>query len=110
MRTFLLLFFSFPLFCFSVGKTESLFQKKDISNAGEQSLVIYPDDSSKRKENPVIPGDFADPSIIRHGDIYYASGTSSEWAPHYPLFQSTDLLHWQLIGYIFNQTPSWAAA
>jgi beta-xylosidase len=28
--------------------------------------------------NPVIAGDFADPSIIRVGDAFYAAGTSSE--------------------------------
>jgi beta-xylosidase len=61
-------------------------------------------------EDPVIPGDFADPSIIRRGDVYYAAGTSSEWAPHFPLFQSTDLTHWKPMGYAFDQTPAWAAA
>ena len=68
------------------------------------------EDSSRRQENPVIPGDFADPSIIRQGKVYYATGTSSEWAPHFPLFQSTDLLHWQPIGYVLPKTPAWAAA
>ncbi|GAB3162777.1 family 43 glycosylhydrolase [Telluribacter humicola] len=67
-------------------------------------------DSTQRKENPVIPGDFADPSVIRVGNTYYATGTSSEWAPHFPLFQSTDLLHWQPIGYIFSKTPTWASS
>ncbi|HTG56619.1 MAG TPA: family 43 glycosylhydrolase, partial [Niabella sp.] len=51
--------------------------------------------------NPVIPGDFADPSVIRVGNTYYATGTSSEWAPHYPLFKSDDLIHWKEAGYIF---------
>ncbi|WP_158642534.1 family 43 glycosylhydrolase [Chitinophaga japonensis] len=68
------------------------------------------EDSSRRKENPVIPGDLADPSVIRKGDVYYATGTSSEWAPHFPLFQSRDLLHWRQIGYVFSQTPAWASA
>lgn len=36
--------------------------------------------------NPVIRGDVADPSILRIDDTYYATGTSSEWAPYYPLF------------------------
>ncbi|HEY1123954.1 MAG TPA: hypothetical protein VGE67_20210, partial [Haloferula sp.] len=36
-------------------------------------------------QNPVIAADFADPSIILVGDTYYATGTSSEWAPHYPI-------------------------
>ncbi len=61
-------------------------------------------------QQPVIPGDFADPSVIRVGNTYYAAGTSSEWAPHYPLFKSDDLIHWKQLGYIFPQTPSWASS
>lgn len=61
-------------------------------------------------QQPVIPGDCADPSVIRVGNTYYATGTSSEWAPHYPLFKSTDLAHWTQLGYIFPQTPSWASS
>ncbi|MDO1449459.1 glycoside hydrolase family 43 protein [Rhodocytophaga aerolata] len=57
--------------------------------------------------NPVISGDFADPSVIRVGDTYYATGTSSEWAPHYPLFQSKDLVNWEPMGYVFPTTPAW---
>lgn len=83
--------------------------------------INYPEDSIKKqsehlewekisKENAVIPGDFADPSIIRVGDTYYATGTSSEWGPHFPIFESKDLANWQQIGYVFNQTPSWAAS
>jgi len=37
-------------------------------------------------QNPVIPGDFPDPSVIRVDDTYYAVGTSSEWGPHYPIY------------------------
>lgn len=61
-------------------------------------------------EIPVISGDFADPSVIRQGKVYYATGTSSEWAPHFPLFQSTDLRHWQPLGYVLPKTPAWASA
>ena len=61
-------------------------------------------------QQPVIPGDLADPTVIRVGNTYYASGTSSEWAPHYPLFKSDDLLHWQQLGYVFPQTPAWASS
>jgi len=59
--------------------------------------------------NPVIAGDFCDPSIIRVGDTYYASGTSSEWAPHYPLYTSKDLVNWEQIGHIFEKMPDWAS-
>lgn len=60
--------------------------------------------------NPVIPGDFADPSIIKVGDTYYATGTSSEWAPHFPLFTSKDMVSWKQAGYIFNTKPAWTSA
>ena len=48
--------------------------------------------------NPVIAGDMADPTVIRVDNTYYATGTSSEWAPYYPLFRSKDLVNWTIIG------------
>lgn len=65
---------------------------------------------AKTYANAVIPGDFADPSVIKVGDTYYATGTSSEWAPHFPIFTSKDLVNWKQVGYVFNKTPQWAAA
>lgn len=61
-------------------------------------------------QNPVIAADFADPSIIRVGDTFYATGTSSEWAPHYPIYTSKDLVRWELIGHVFEKTPEWASS
>ncbi|ATP57648.1 beta-xylosidase [Pedobacter ginsengisoli] len=58
----------------------------------------------------VVPGDFADPSIIRKGNEYYSVGTSSEWAPHFPIFKSTNLKTWKQTGYVFKQAPEWANA
>lgn len=58
--------------------------------------------------NPVLPGDSADPSVLRVGDTYWAATTSSEWAPHFPLLRSTDLLRWELVGPIFESEPTWA--
>ena len=58
-------------------------------------------------QNPVIHGDVADPTIIRVNQTYYAAGTSSEWAPFYPLFQSSDLVNWVQIGHLFDKQPEW---
>lgn len=57
--------------------------------------------------NPVIAGDFADPSVIRVGTTYYAVGTSSEWAPAYPIYTSTDLINWIYLGPVFAELPGW---
>lgn len=61
----------------------------------------------KEFNNPVIPGDFADPTVIRLGDTYYATGTSSEWAPHYPIYVSKDLVNWEQTSHAFAQHPEW---
>lgn len=57
--------------------------------------------------NPVIAGDFPDPTVIKVGDIYYAATSSSEWALPYRVFQSKDLVNWEYVGPIFNEVPDW---
>lgn len=58
--------------------------------------------------NPVRAGDYPDPSVIRVGDEYWATATSSEWAPHFPILHSRDLVNWELRGYVFSAAPAWA--
>lgn len=57
-----------------------------------------------------IPGDFADPSIIRKGSSFYAIGTSSEWGPHFPIFRSNNLQQWEQTGFLFDKAPSWTSS
>jgi xylan 1,4-beta-xylosidase len=61
-------------------------------------------------KNPVIPGDFPDPSIIRVENEYWATATSSEWGPQFPLLHSTNLVDWELVGSVFEHRPDWAVA
>lgn len=59
--------------------------------------------------NPVLPGDFPDPSVTKIGDTYWASATSSNWGPVFPLLKSKNLTTWQLAGYVFpDALPQWA--
>ena len=58
--------------------------------------------------NPVVPGDHPDPTIIRFGGEFWASATSGEWSPQFPLFRSADLMRWQPAGAIFPRQPGWA--
>jgi len=59
-------------------------------------------------ENPILPGDHPDPTIVRIGDTYWTASTSGDWAPEFPLYRSTDLRHWTAAGAVFPQTPGWA--
>jgi len=61
-------------------------------------------------QNPVRAGDYPDPSVIRVGDDYWASATSSEWAPHFPILHSRDLVNWEIKGHVFTEMPKWAKA
>jgi xylan 1,4-beta-xylosidase len=61
-------------------------------------------------ENPVIPGDHPDPSIICVGKDFWATSTSSEWGPQFPLLHSTDLVNWKQVGDVFAHRPEWATA
>jgi len=59
--------------------------------------------------NPVLAGDYPDPSVTQVGNTYWATATSSNWGPTFPLLKSTDLQHWQLVGHVFpGERPAWA--
>jgi beta-xylosidase len=59
-------------------------------------------------QNPVIAGDFPDPSVIHVGKDFWATATSSEWGPQFPLLHSVDLVNWELTGPVFAHRPDWA--
>jgi beta-xylosidase len=63
---------------------------------------------AQRHQNPVIPGDHPDPSVIRVGGEYWATTTSGAWEPEFSLFRSRDLLHWEVSGAVFQKRPAWA--
>jgi xylan 1,4-beta-xylosidase len=55
---------------------------------------------------PAIPGNHPDPTIMQASDgAFYASSTSGDWAPIFPIFRSTDLVNWQQVGSIFIAAP-----
>jgi len=60
--------------------------------------------------NPVIPGDYPDPSVIRVGKEFWATATSSEWGPQFPLLRSLDLVNWRVAGAVFQHPPEWSAS
>jgi hypothetical protein len=59
--------------------------------------------------NPVLAGDYPDPSVTRIGNTYWATATTSNWGPTFPLLKSDDLQHWTLVGHVFpGERPAWA--
>jgi xylan 1,4-beta-xylosidase len=58
--------------------------------------------------NPVMQGDFPDPTAMRIGPEYWAIATKSGGQPSPPILRSPDLVHWSLAGYLYTQAPPWS--
>ena len=56
----------------------------------------------------VLPGDFPDPSVVKIDNAYWATATTSNWSPVFPLLQSNDLIHWETKAFVFSSLPGWA--
>src|SRR4051812_21248390 len=66
------------------------------------------EDSGPRYSNPVLPGDYPDPSVIRDGQDYWAVVTSKGWRPPFTMLTSRDLVNWVVAGSVLHKPPRWA--
>ena len=57
----------------------------------------------KQYNNPIIPGFNPDPSICKVGDDYYLATSSFEYFPGVPIYHSTDLVNWQMVGHALRR-------
>ena len=53
--------------------------------------------------NPMIPGFYPDPSIVRVEDDFYLVTSSFSFFPGVPIFHSKDLAHWEQIGHVLDR-------
>lgn len=60
-------------------------------------------DAKVTYHNPVIPGFYSDPSVIRVGEDYYLVTSTFEYFPGIPVFHSRDLIHWEQIGHVIDR-------
>lgn len=54
-------------------------------------------------QNPILPGFYPDPSIIRVEDDFYIVNSSFEYFPAIPIWHSRDLVNWRQIGNAINR-------
>lgn len=53
--------------------------------------------------NPVLPGFNPDPSVVRIGKDFFLTTSSFEYTPGAPIYHSTDLIQWTLIGHALTR-------
>lgn len=54
------------------------------------------------RTNPIIKADFPDPDVIRVEDTYYMLSTTMHFRPGAVILRSYDLIHWELVGHVFD--------
>jgi beta-xylosidase len=53
--------------------------------------------------NPILFADYSDPDVIRDGSNYYLIASTFEFVPAIPILQSTDLVHWTILGHVVQR-------
>jgi beta-xylosidase len=53
--------------------------------------------------NPILAGDYPDPSVLKDGDDYFMTHSSFEACPGLLIWHSRDLLNWQPIGHALQK-------
>lgn len=59
-----------------------------------QNIPYSEQNKIQKFTNPIFPGDYPDPSILRDGDNYYIVHSSFEYYPGLLIWQSKDLINW----------------
>ncbi len=93
--------FHFSLFTFHFKKSVFIFVHLWL-------IFLALNSPAQTYTNPVIAGDFPDPSVIRVGEDYYATATTGGWSPFFSIAHSKDLVNWKIIGSVFPKKPAWA--
>lgn len=68
-----------------------------------KSEIITLEKNGSTFTNPIIPGFNPDPSICRVDDDFYLVTSSFEYFPGVPIYHSTDLVNWELIGHALSR-------
>jgi len=84
---------------------------KQIRNVSASFLLLFsftiinaqPATKTGFYQNPILGGDYPDPSVLRVGKDYYMTHSSFEYYPGLLIWHSTDLIHWERITYALHQ-------
>jgi xylan 1,4-beta-xylosidase len=82
-----------------------------LAIGGVQALALSsgPPADPPPYSNPVMAGDFPDPTAVRIGPEYWAIATRASGQPSPPILRSPDLVHWSVAGYLYTSAPSWSS-
>ena len=83
--------------------TGSAFKSEEWHVTARERTTDAATGEASRQCNPVIPGFNPDPSIARGSDAYYVVTSSFEYLPGIPVYRSTDLQEWHIVGNVIER-------
>ena len=72
---------------------------ENVVSAAQDNKGACGDQGDGTYENPILPGDFSDPDVIRVGDDYYLITSTFQYSPGMAVMHSKDLVNWSYIGH-----------
>ena len=66
--------------------------------AGTRNEGSWGDNGDGTYNNPILPGDYSDPDIIRVGEDYFAITSTFQFVPGITVLHSKDLVNWRILG------------
>ena len=84
---------SLPLSCGASGQV-ARFERFSYHGWAREPVAV----GREAYRNPIVPGYYPDPSVLRVGTRYYLVNSSFAHFPGLPVFTSSDLVHWTQIG------------
>lgn len=73
-----------------------------VTLAGLAALTMFPATArdSMTYTNPILYADYSDPDVLRVGSRYYLIASSFHFSPGIPVLESSDLVHWRILGHV----------
>ena len=65
--------------------------------------LVLPVQAQNMFVNPILGGDYPDPTILRDGEDYYMTHSSFDYQPGLTVFHSRDLVHWEPISFALKE-------
>lgn len=66
--------------------------------AGTYNKGAWGDNGDGTYNNPILPGDYSDPDVIRVGNDYFLITSTFQFVPGITVLHSTDMVNWEILG------------
>ncbi|MBS1664141.1 MAG: glycoside hydrolase family 43 protein [Bacteroidetes bacterium] len=66
-------------------------------------VAVFPGVYAQQLRNPILPGFYPDPSIVKVGTDYYLVNSTFSYYPGIPVWHSKDLYNWEQVGNVIDR-------